>query len=123
MKKCILISAIAGCLFFLLTAPARAATLTTSAEQVTQVTETHVILIAQDADTEVELTIDGKPQTAMILQAGVNYMAFKTDSIPDVSILAYGDETKLKVVSGEGRDWYTFARIKPPKDGDGYDRP
>lgn len=112
MKKIILISVMVILVITLLTMPVRG-------ESKSSVTETHVVIIAQDADTEVELTVDGVNRGAMYLQSGVNYFAFKTDEKPDVRILAYGDETELKVVEGSGRDWYTFARVNPPVDGDG----
>ena len=116
MQKVILIIALAALAFFVLTVPANGQTVK---DIETFTTESHVVLIAQDNDTEIDITVDGKDRGTMYLQAGVNYFCYQTDIKPDVEILAYGDTLKLKMAEGRGQDWYTFCRIAPPEDGDG----
>ena len=116
MRQAILIMVLVGLAFFVLTGPARAQTVKDIGEFKTQ---SHVILIAEDNDTEVELTVDGGHKGTMYLQAGVNYLCYQTDIKPDVEVLAYGDEIKLTMTEGKGGDWYAFSRISPPVDGDG----
>lgn len=82
-------------------------------------TQSHIVLIAEQNDTEVEITVDGKHRGTMFLQAGVNYFCYQTDIKPDVEVLAFGDTLELKMTEGKGQDWYTFCRVKPPVDGDG----
>lgn len=85
-----------------------------------EITQSHIILMVQDQDTEIELTVDGEDRGTMYLQPGINYLSYKTDGAPDVEVLVYGDTLDLKMTKGRGQDWYTFQRIDPPKDGDGY---
>lgn len=116
IRKAIIIVAISACIVGLITTPAHGSTIKNIDEFTTQ---SHVILIAEQNDTEVEITVDGKHRGTMFLQAGVNYLCYQTDIKPDVEILAYGDTLKLKMTEGKGGDWYTFCRVKPPVDGDG----
>lgn len=116
MKKIVMIALIAGLVVMVLTDPARAQTVKDIGEFKTQ---SHVVLIAEQNDTEVEITVDGKHRGTMFLQAGVNYFCYQTDIKPDVEVLAFGDTLNLKMTEGKGGDWYTFARISPPVDGDG----
>ena len=116
MRKAVLIALIAGIAFLALTAQARAQTVKDIGEFKTQ---SHVVIIAQDNDTEVELTVDGKNRGEMLLQSGVNYLGYPTDGKPDVTVIAYGDRYELTMTEGRGTDWFTFLRLAPPKDGDG----
>lgn len=116
MKRILFIVTIAALALLVLTGPARAQTVKDIGEFKTQ---SHVILIAEQNDTEVEITVDGKHRGTMLLQAGVNYFCYQTDIKPDVEVLAFGDTLNLKMTEGKGGDWYTFCRVKPPVDGDG----
>ena len=116
MRQAILVMVLVGLAFLALTGPARAQTVKDIGEFKTQ---SHVILIAEQNDTEIELTVDGKHMGTIFLQAGVNYFCYQTDIKPDVEGLAFGDTIKLKMTEGKGQDWYTFCRVKPPVDGDG----
>lgn len=116
MRQVILIIVLVGLAFLVLTGPARAQEVKDIGEFKTQ---SHVILIAEQNDTEVEITVDGKHRGTMFLQTGVNYMCYQTDIKPNVEVLAFGDTLKLKMTEGKGGDWYTFCRVTPPVDGDG----
>ena len=116
MKQAILVMVLVGLAFLVLTAPARAQTVKDISEFTT---ESHIVLVAEQNDTEVEITVDGKHRGTMYLQAGVNYLCYQTDIKPDVEVLAFGDTLNLKMTEGKGGDWYTFCRIAPPVDGDG----
>lgn len=116
MKRILFIITIAALALLVLTAPARAQEVKDISEFKTQ---SHVILIAQDNDTEVTMIVDGKNRGEMLLQSGVNYLGFPTDGKPDVTVIAYGDRHELTMTEGRGTDWYTFLRLAPPKDGDG----
>lgn len=116
MKRILFIITIAALALLVLTGPARAQTVKDMSEFKT---ESHIVLIAEQNDTEVEITVDGKHRGTMFLQAGVNYMCYQTDIKPDVEVLAFGDTLNLKMTEGRGGDWYTFCRIAPPVDGDG----
>lgn len=116
MRQAILVMVLVGLAFLVLTGPARAQTVKDISEFTT---ESHIVLIAEQNDTEVEITVDGKHRGTMYLQAGVNYMCYQTDIKPDVEVLAFGDTLNLKMTEGSGGDWYTFCRVNPPVDGDG----
>lgn len=112
MKRIIFIAVVAAVVAMLMTIPARA-------ETNLEITESHVVIIAQDNDTEVTMIVDGKNRGEMLLQSGVNYLGYPTDGKPDVTVIAYGDRHELHMTEGRGTDWYTFLRLAPPKDGDG----
>lgn len=116
MKRILFIITIAALALLVLTGPARAQTVKDIGEFKTQ---SHIILIAEQNDTEVEITVDGKHRGTMFLQAGVNYLCYQTDIKPDVEVLAYGDTVKMKMTEGKEGDWYSFYRVYPPEDGDG----
>lgn len=118
MKRILFIITIAALALLVLTGPARAKTVKDIGEFKTQ---SHIVLIAEQNDTEVEITVDGKNKGTMYLQAGVNYLCYQTDIKPDVEVLAFGDKLNLKMTEGRGGDWYTFCRVKPPVDGESED--
>lgn len=112
MKKVIFIMVVSMMVSMLMTIQARA-------ETKPEATESHVVIIAQDNDTEVTMIVDGKNRGEMLLQSGVNYLGYPTDGKPDVTVIAYGDRHELHMTEGRGTDWFTFLRLAPPKDGDG----
>lgn len=116
MKRILFIITIAALALLVLTGPAKAQTVKDISDFKT---ESHIVLIAEQNDTEVEITVDGKHRGTMYLQAGVNYLCYQTDIKPDVEVLAFGDTLKLTMTEGRGGDWYTFARVNTPVDGDG----
>ena len=81
----------------------------------------HVIVQAEDEDTEIEIKVDDQKAKTKILKSGVSFLPYKTaEKKPKVRILAYGDTIYPKVEKAGG-EWYTFISVKPPRDGDSYD--
>lgn len=72
----------------------------------------HLIAFAQDAETEVEVTVDGKKKTEL-MDAGVTYLSYKIKT-PEVSVLAYGDKITPKVDKGRDGEYYAIVCISPP---------
>ena len=82
-------------------------------------TDLHVIIKAQDKDTEIEVRVDGETDT-VVLDKGVNFLPYQTGTKPGVRILAYGDKIYPKMEK-HGGEWYTYIEVRPPEDGDGYE--
>lgn len=81
-------------------------------------TDLHVIVKAQDKDTEIEVRVDDRKARKEILDKGVNFLPRKTsEEKPKVRILAYGDKLFPKTEK-HGGEWYTYIEVKPPEDGD-----
>ena len=72
----------------------------------------HLIVFAQDADTEAEFTVDGEKHTEE-LDAGVTYLSYSVKD-PDVSVLAYGDKFTPRVDKGRDGEYYTIIYLQPP---------
>ena len=75
----------------------------------------HVVVQAEDENTEIEIKIDGQNPHTKILKSGVSFLPYKTkEEKPKVRILAYGDKLYPKVEKAGG-EWYTFISVKPPR--------
>lgn len=72
----------------------------------------HLIVFAQDADTEVEFTVDGSKHTELV-DAGVTYLSYSAKD-PDVSVLAYGDKFTPRIDKGRDGEYYTIIYLQPP---------
>lgn len=113
MKRILFIVLIAALAALCITAPARA-----GGEEKAQ--RIHVIVMAEDQDTEIELTVDEKWRCREILDSGTTIYTYKTKKEqPQVSVLAYGDMLKPEAVKGRSGEWYAVQKVAPPKDGDG----
>ena len=72
----------------------------------------HLIVFAQDADTEAEFTVDGDKHTELV-DAGVTYLSYSATD-PDVSVLAYGDKFTPRIDKGRDGEYYTIIYLQPP---------
>lgn len=113
MKRILFIVLIAALAALCITAPASAG----GGEKAQRI---HVIIMAEDQDTEVELTVDGKWRCREILDSGLTIYTYKTKKEkPRVNILAYGDTLEPETAKGRSGEWYAVQKVAPPKDGDG----
>lgn len=78
----------------------------------------HLIVFAQDEDTEISVKIGDAKREKELVDAGVTYLSYRTDAT-DVEILAYGDSIKPRVDKGRDGEYYSIICIKPPEESVG----
>ena len=89
------------------------AAVATSIVRAEEKTDLHLIVFAQDADTEIEVRAgDGKRQKE-IVDAGVTYLTYKADKAK-LTVWEYGEATHPRVDKGRDGDLYSIVTIRPP---------
>ena len=73
----------------------------------------HLIVFAQDADTEIGVKVGDADRKTEMVDAGVTYLTYKATE-PEVSVLAYGDKLKPRVDKGRDGDWYSIVWVSSP---------
>lgn len=81
----------------------------------------HLIVFAQDPETEIGITFDEKKKTEL-MDAGVTYLSYKVRD-PEVSVLTYGDRITPRIDKGKDGEYYTIIFLQPPGEsvGEGHD--
>lgn len=77
-------------------------------------TQLHLLIISQTQDAQIEVTVGDKTKTEE-LDAGLNALSYPAASCPDVSVLAFGDDTDLIPIKGNDGDWYAVTMVGAPE--------
>ena len=73
----------------------------------------HLIVFAQDAETEIDVKVaDGKRMQETV-DAGVTYLSYKANK-PELTVWEYGEKVKPRVDKGRDGEWYCIVSVTPP---------
>lgn len=75
----------------------------------------HMIVFAQDPETEIEVRIGEGERRAELVDAGVTYMTYKTTE-PTAQVWVYGSKETPRVDKGRDGDYYCMIFVQPPGD-------
>lgn len=77
----------------------------------------HLIVFAQDPETEIEVRIGEGERRTELVDAGVTYMTYKTTD-PTVQAWTFGSKETPRVDKGRDGDYYSMIFVQPPGDGE-----
>lgn len=84
-----------------------------AATEESEQTNLHLIVFAQDAETEIEVRIGDMKRKKELVDAGVTYLSYRTED-PEVTILAYGDKITPMVEEGRDGEYYALVLLQVP---------